>query len=728
MRFKLFVQAFGFFVVFLLLSFIYLRHFGDVGKLPAESLEYSAKDSFIRSLEKGAGESGACHVIVERFRNTSTNSGGVIEILGPSIPLNKVDQELLDLVDASHVFLVQAGRLYAIDEVSVEAAQNNQKLQGSIQGSMITGYLSNPNTVDSVRRIKNDTSLVRNQLIEQNYVSRSSMKLLEEKTKEYYSRCPRLSKNEKLGVTEYFWGNEGRSVLHHWAHLYEGAIFGPVMKAQYGVVIPTIARLVSSIFPGDGPSQYISTAWILFYLSALIYSALLYLIFKKYPLIVTIALLIKIILFINLKEFIIFLAPGAHWFRELNFLIIYMVSNYYIFGDKKSKFCNIKLLFFAIFTLLFDPMSGFFGWSAVTLSYLLSNFTKNTIQITKKNVLIAVSFFAFLVVILFFYSSNAYYLFSMLVNNLFSNQLTASSQRFIIFNVLMLCVIALLYINNKVNYKYIYFSFLGNISIIYYLMTPDWVHYYKYLEYVILFYMCIFIISYNYFYLYLIKSAWFGEKIISRVNQGSIYFIKIMFLAALFVAISINFLKFNAINNSSPITVLYPQNNQIFFDSVESTINNKKIISNISSDLASHLSEFPLSDQKKYIVSNFDKYILFLYNQKNNFGYIDLRSQLVSDREADKILSVIKKNGGTFVVDENNFHINLGYGPKISGDPILIEANGTYFLGPYNYIKSQLRMAKISEYIFNKCIKEDRHSKNNWSTFNCPASTEKVSR
>ena len=101
---------------------------------------------------------------------------------------------------------------------------------------------------------------------------------------------------------------------------------------------------------------------------------------------------------------------------------------------------------------------------------------------------------------------------------------------------------------------------------------------------------------------------------------------------------------------------------------------------------------------------------------------------MVDDKEMNKIISSIQKNGGGFIVDQKNFQINPGYGPKISGDPILIEGDGKYFLGPYNYIKSQLRMAKISEYIFNHCAKNDQQSNDNWSTFSCPASTGEVSK
>ncbi|MDP3122724.1 hypothetical protein [Polynucleobacter sp.] len=714
-----FLQAFGLIAVFLLLSFIYLRHLDNIGKLPAESIEYSASDSLIRTLEKDQTDSGSCKAITSRAGNDSSNSSGKVQIYGPNIPLVKVDDDLLKLVDSSHIFLVHDGRLYAADQAAID--YEYRLVKGSIKDGLITGSLIHKEDSHFARVIKKEISIVSNQLIEQGYVTRSSMELLERKSQEYYLRCPNLSKNEQLGITEYFWAAEGRSVLHHWAHFYEGAVFSSKMKAQYGVVIPIIAQFISSNLPHDGPTQYISVVWILFYLSALLYSILLFLIFKKYPITVITFLLIKIVLFINLREFIIFLAPGAHWFRELNFLIIYFISNYFIFIEKDFKYYRILFLFLLfIFTLLLDPMSGAFAWTAVFLSYIVNIYKKRSIEITKKNALIAATIVLTLVITVISYSSNAYYFLSMINNNIISSDLSNHAIRYLILNTLTLIIILTLYIKNKLNYKYIYFAFLGNISIIYYLMTPDWVHYYKYLEYVLPFYMCIFIILKNFVSENAFKFFTMKTNFADKIDVRSLEFLKILILLVIFLIIFFNLMKFNSINKESPITTMFGSDNNIFFKTDDFIINNKKISANISSDLAGHLGAYPLENNQNFIVSNFDKYILFLYDVKNNFGFIDLRTQLVSDMEMDKIISAIKNNGGTFVVDHKNLQINLGFGPKISGDRKLIEGDGKYFLGPYNFAKTQLRMAKISEYIYQHCNKNDQQSNTQWSVFSCP--------
>lgn len=721
MYLKIFLRSLGFIAIFCLISFLYLRHFDDIGKMPAESIEYSASDSRVWSLEKERVGSDACRLIAPRSNTAAKNESGRIEIFGPSIPLIKVDQELLDLVDRSYIFMVHDGRLYAADEVKIKQAYG-AKIQGYIQGNLLQGWISaNAGKAHFVEIIQKDTYLTSIQLIERGYVTKSSMELLEKQTKNFYSRCPTISKNEKLAVTEYFWATEGRSSVHHWVHFYEGAILGTAMRAQYGVILPALTRAISSFMPGDGPTQYISVAWTLFYLSALSYCFLLLYIFKENPATVIVFLFIKIILFINLGDFIIFTAPGTHWFRELNFLLIYIISNYYIFFEKKCRYHSVPILLLFLLTLLLDPMSGFFGWTAVFLSYAINLYKNNQIKITEKNIITSVAIFIFLIIIFIVYNDNAQYFFSMVSNNVFSNNLSDQKIRYLLLNGLILFLMVIFYLQNKLNYKYIYFAFLGNISIIYYLMTPDWVHYYKYLEYVIIFYMCFFIFSYNLIISNINKFSWLNINVINFLNDRSIKFLKLTLLVIVFLIILSHLIKFNKINNESPLTVLYGADGHIFFDSYNYTINGKKISANISRGLADHLDKYPSKIGNNFIVSNFDKYLLFLYNKKNNFGYIDLRTQVVDDGKMNKIISAIKNNGGKFIVDQKNFKINPEYGPKISGDSILIEGNGQYFLGPYNSIKSQLRMAKISEYIHNNCSLNYYESNNDWYVYNCSA-------
>ena len=416
------------------------------------------------------------------------------------------------------------------------------------------------------------------------------------------------------------------------------------------------------------------------------------------------------------------MAPGSHWFRELNFLLIYIISSHFVFGDKKNRFYNIPLLLLFTLTLLFDPMSGVFGWAAVVLSCVINFYKNHTIRITAKKIFTAGGILLVLIMTLIAYSNNAQYFFSMLKENIFSGGLSDQSIRYLVFNGLMLFLISLFYVNNKLSYKYIYFAFLGNISIVYYLMTPDWVHYYKYLEYAIIFYMCIYIVLYNFVFLNILKFSWIKNNVVYKFNSVSLKFIEIVIYLIIFSIIFANFSKFNKINSISPLTTFYGSDNQLFFSANDFEINDKKIVADISRELEHHLTAYPSVTNKNFIVSNFDKYILFLYNVKNNFGFVDLRSQMVDDKEMKKIISFIKKNGGTFVVDQKNFQVNLGYGPKISGDPVLIEGDGKYFLGPYNYIKSKLRMIKISQYIYDHCDKDHQQSNDNWSTFSCPAS------
>jgi hypothetical protein len=720
------ITVLGLLVVFTSLSILYLKNLNDIGLLPTETIEYAAQDSVTHLLEKKGSESGECQEQVTKSNSDNVGIREKILIEAPSLPLAKVDNDLLEIVNKNSMYLVSNERLYVADEI-FPSEWYVHKIQGRIQGDLINGKITYSEDSFFKQKIKQENILISKKLIEGGYVTTKSLETLRKESSLYYSRCSNLINDKELrAITEYFWAAEGRSVIHHWAHFYEGAIIQPELKAQYGILIPAITRLINWLLPkdGNGPSRYIYVAWIIFYLLALAYCAILFKIFNENPITVTITLLIKIIIFINVREFIIYLAPGVHWFRELNFVFIYLISSYYVFNNNKNIY-STNFVLLILFTLIFDPLSGFFGWAAVLSCGGLQLFKTNRYNI--KEIVGCVSIVVLVsAVFLFANQSNGYYFASMLNNNLLEGNLSSKGTKYLVINISILFLLIVLYLNKKIDYKFIYFGFVGNISILYYIMTPDWVHYYKSLEYSILMYMCVFIAGLDLITRKIKEEGInFKSKYLVKLNDESFAFCKAALIFILLLIIVSNLQKISKINNKSPLTRLYDGGDgRILFNTEEFIINNRKLKANMSQELVSHLSAYPFQINQSFTISGFDKYILFLYDKKNNFGSVDLRSQLVSRKETGKIISIIQNKGGIYIVDKKNFNIKAKYGPKLSGDKVLIEGRGDYYLGPYNFVNSQLRLAEISEYIHSNCSINKKNSNEGWNTYYCLAKHE----
>lgn len=138
-----------------------------------------------------------------------------------------------------------------------------------------------------------------------------------------YAPCP-YDPDFATQITTAYWASVEAAKIHHWAHLYEGAL-GLDGRPQYGRLVPYLANLWAKLGSDNGPSAFATRAWWVFMCFAIAYALLLQHIAREAgtsssPAIVAIGF--KVALFHIISPFMMLLAPGFHWFREFVFLAI----------------------------------------------------------------------------------------------------------------------------------------------------------------------------------------------------------------------------------------------------------------------------------------------------------------------------------------------------------------------------------------------------------------------
>lgn len=526
----------------------------------------------------------------------------------------------------------------------------------------------------------------------------------------YYSEC--IYPIDK-GLAEAYWATKGTSVLHHWAHLYDGTLgFGGY--SQYGYLVPFVSQFFVAHSASNGPSRFIEFSWWVYYLFGLVYFSLLLAIFNKNPFAVLFFGLLKIAVFLKLGAFAILLAPGFHWSRELIFVSVGALAYWIqVSSEKADRFDWIKFSVIGacliIMLYFLDPI-----YCAISLALLfiasILKFRAFVFELLHRSPLmmsiVAVGVLISLGLLVFLGGATKlqyiYEKLSTLGGSLFAlggHDNTIAAMLFIMAG--LFCVYSMV----VRNLLWLYFSLVSMVSIAYYLITPDRFHLFKYIEYSVPMFISIYIA---------IQASWLRSKFVisSRIAKPIV--------AALFGLTALGVIQ-GAIGLSNN----YPHESQLFthdysgnkYFSWKSYLVNSRVINiDASDEFIDHLEKFPGHVKTDYLISPYDKHILFLYDRRNGFGNVDFVASLDSQARLDGFITLLSKPNRSFsvLVDMTLVDFKDVPGLYMGSQPL-----GGLFLSSNLYRKARLRASRIASFVLAECVENVDLRAGNWGIFKC---------
>jgi hypothetical protein len=506
----------------------------------------------------------------------------------------------------------------------------------------------------------------------------------------YYAPCnaPRVD----TGVAEGYWASKGASVLHHWAHLYESNLSGRV-HSQYGYLVSWIAHKTLDWNSAQGPTNFVRLAWVIYAVCGLAYIAIFIYMFHEHPQLALAALLIKLFFLSNIGSFMLVLAPGYHWFRELVILAVPMIVLVSVHHYSVTKVMHRAFLLIATGILLavcylVDPVFFLIAIFSAIFSWLWNNWhiisdyhKQNRIQL----VFISSIVIAVLIGVALFQYSNLQYVADKLLNA--SIDFGKYSKR-----VVLTCFIALLFLifARPLRNRFLagYFSFVTLLLSLYYFITPDSFHFYKFAEYSVPFWVvAIAFLQKRY-------STWFKTHFYAI--QPKLY--RSLPLGFILLA-SITLSNFTSLPISWEFR-LTDSSGEPYFKSSTYNINNRLIKADISEKLASHLRSFPNSASADFILSPFDKYLAFIYDRSNGLGTPDLIASLDTNEKMKNALERISQHSSSpyILLDRSILHVDTRLGIK-QNNPVL----GLQHAASKLNLKARLRAAELATNILSLC-------------------------
>jgi hypothetical protein len=161
--------------------------------------------------------------------------------------------------------------------------------------------------------------------------------------------------------------------------------------------------------------------------------------------------------------------------------------------------------------------------------------------------------------------------------------------------------------------------------------------------------------------------------------------------------------------------LVYDKKDFLYFNYKNHYINNRLIKGNISKQLEDHLNNFPSLSKMDYIISPYDKYILFLFDESNGFDSVDLIAWLDDNKKQSLLLKKINnsENSVDILIDENIFNFNHSYGIKNKF------INEEYSYPSKIQLKNKIRASEIAYYIIKNCELNKSKSAGNWKYYIC---------
>ena len=559
------------------------------------------------------------------------------------------------------------------------------------------------------------------------------------------------------GLTEGYWAAKGSATLHHWVHVYEALIPGKNKLAQYGYLIPNIAKKISDLTERPGPTAFARVAWILFGVIGMAYIMLLYRLFPENPFAVTIALQLKIFMFLSLGQFYMLLAPGYHWFRDIIIILIpYLtIKILKIYNNKNSYSSKELALFGALFCVtllacfLTDPLYAFLSIISSCFTLIICSFNK-AIQLAK--ILRNYLFFG----VLLFFLGIAYIIlrmdggkFSFIMDKLNYGDfglLSFNLEHYsIVFSVIVVSILVILFsINNGLRYRLCYFAISSIVLSLYFFILPDDAHFKKFMEIVIIFALSAIV------YLELLVMRFYRRSSLIRENYFSVKE-KIKNIKKLFLEKYLKIDYFATLSRLSSyqyktILLIFPlfigyyfvalrddpaQDRRyrdqwtrgFYFSAEHHVINARHIEADLKPEIISHLKSFPKDVPADYIISNYDKYLSFLYDKRNGFEIPDLVAWISSEKKLEKSKKLINSEGETkvFILDL------LALNPEVQMALLTRHKNFGYLSRASSLnVKGRMRLTELSISLIKSCKISFEDRQNGWAVLACePRSSQR---
>jgi hypothetical protein len=523
-------------------------------------------------------------------------------------------------------------------------------------------------------------------------VSRENLSRFLEESDRYYPVCeaPRTYR----GFTEAYWATKGASVLHHWVHLYEGGLGGSV-HAQYGYAIPWGVRSALEWSSSLGPTSFVRLSWLVFALCGVAYVAIFLHLFRDHPRLALAALLLKVFLFTKIGAFALLLAPGFHWYRELVLIalpaiVLSTVSRSSAVGLRRALPRYIAAGAALLLCFLVEPTFFVVAVICAALAVLWGNSQAiaNHIRANRRYFLVALVVLAGVgLVFVALQSSNLAYI----AQKLRGDDLVVPAAKYV-WRTRAVCVVAIGFLlvlrGRPQNFLQGYFTLVALFASLYYFVTPDAFHFYKFAEYAVP------------------AGAALAAFVVDRYGgwvRSHVTLPRSLLTGATAVAFVVlaQMVAGNLRANPAPPERRIKDSAGVpYFTAASFTINGRVIQANMSEGLAEHLRAFPASTRFDFMVSPFDKYVTFLYDRTNGFSAPDFFSWLDSSDKLERALRLTARSERPVLVllDEASLDVDTRFAiqeahPSLGGLQLASKLN----------LKARLRASDLASELMARC-------------------------
>jgi hypothetical protein len=544
----------------------------------------------------------------------------------------------------------------------------------------------------------------------QRSVPRARLESFLEDSDWYYDGCkvPRIDR----GITEGYWATKGASVLHHWVHLYEGSLGGSV-HGQYGYAIPWGVRKVLEWSSSVGPTDFVRLSWVVFAACGLAYLAVFLLVFRDHPRLALLALGLKLLFFSRIGGFALLLAPGFHWYRELvlvavGALLQWAASSWSAMGPRRGWWRLVAMGAALLVCFLVEPTFFLVAVSCAVLAVLWGHQRAVVDYIKAKAdgryllVLLAILATAVIAVVALQGSKLAY-----VSQKLRGDDLVLPAAKYVT-RTLVTCAASfgfLVVLRGRPQLVvHGYFALVALVASLYYFVTPDSFHFYKFAEYAVPFGVALagFVVdrhggwARSHFALprrWLTGATATGLVALAMIASGNLRKTPVQWERRLRDSFGVP-----------------------YFQAAPFTINGRMIRANISERLAEHLRAFPAAAQVDFMVSPFDKYVTFLYDRTNGFSAPDLVAWLDSSGKLERSLRSTAGSDRPVLVllDEATLDVDPRFGVR-EGHSVL----GSLHLASKLNLKGRLRAADLGAELMARCAVDERGGSKRWRLLRC---------